>query len=82
MLQIKSKMKQNLFKDPSFSQKCVLNRLKCFMTLEPILVLLMKTFFEKFKLIKDPQKLKKPQFANFVLLEIKIFKLKANFSYL
>ncbi len=47
-LQIKSKMKQNLFKDHSFSQTCVLNKLKCFKTLEPISVLLMKTFSKKF----------------------------------
>ena len=81
-LQIKSKMKHNLFKDHSFSQKCVLNKFKCFRTLEPISVLLMKTFSENFLLIKDPQKLKIPQIDNFVLLEVKIFKLKANFYYL
>jgi hypothetical protein len=52
------------------------------MTLEPISVLLMRTFFEKFLLIKDPQKSKTSQIDNFVLLEVKILKLKANLYYL
>ena len=49
------------------------------MTLEPILVQLMKTFLEKFQCIKDIQKSKKPQIGNLVLLEAKIFKFKKNF---
>jgi len=44
------------------------------MTLEPISVLLMKTFSEIFLLIKDHQKSKIPQIDNFALLEVKIFK--------
>jgi hypothetical protein len=67
--QIKNEAKP--FQRPFIFAKMCTEQVKCFMTLEPISVLLMKMFFEKFPLIQVHPKSKKPQIDNFALLEAK-----------